>query len=109
MSAAEIIAECESRGVRLSLGDTLDVLNFDAAAGALTPGLRALIVEHKPEIIEALFDREERAALMGAPDWMDAATFLRVSAHPVVLKLQSLGLCHEIVSVRPTVAESEAA
>jgi hypothetical protein len=110
MSEAEnILEECRRRGVRLSLGETFDRLDFDAPAGALTSELRARIVAHKGEIVEALFDLEEMAALMGAPEWIDAETFVRAASHPAVLMLQSLGLCHQIVSVRPYVEESKAA
>ena len=108
--AERLIDECEGRGVVLTLGESSTTLAFDAPRGALTPALRARLVEHKADVIQTLFEREERAALAGAPEWMDAGAFLRVINHPAVLKLQSLGLAQEIVSIRPTRrAESDAA
>ena len=108
-TAEQIVAECEARGVRLTLGERAGTLEFDAPAGAMSAELRDALAAHKGAIVDALFEREERAALQGAPEWMDAATFLRVVNHPAVMKLQSVGLCHEIVSVRPGARESEAA
>lgn len=104
-----IIAECERRGITLSLGASSSKLAYDAPPDALTPKLRALLVAHKAEVIQALFEREERAALAGAPEWMDPGAYARVMNHPAVLKLQSLGLAQEIVSVRPARREVKAA
>ena len=101
MNAAAIIAECGRRGIRLSLGETFDALAFDAPAGAMTSELRAALVAHKPDIIEILFGREERAALAGAPEWADASMWERVMNHPAVCALMDAGLIYEIVSVQP--------
>lgn len=82
---AELIAECEGRGVRLDLGESSAVLTFDAPPGALTPELRAELIDNKPDVLQLLFEREERAALQDAPEWMDAALWARVGRHPGVL------------------------
>lgn len=100
MNAAETIEECERRGISLSLGETFDALDFEAPAGAMTADLRGLIVEHKAEVIQVLFEREERAALMGAPDWCDASVWIRGVSHPATLMLlEKFGA--EVVSVTP--------
>jgi hypothetical protein len=103
MNAADTILECESRGIRLSLAETLDALDFDAPAGAMTSELRVALVAYKADVIQVLFEREERAALMGAPEWCDASTWIRGVSHPATLalleKLAPLGV--EIISVRP--------
>jgi hypothetical protein len=107
-----VIAECERRGIALTLGETSDVLAFDAPAGALTLELRCLLAEHKGDIIQTLFEREERAAVQGAPEWADASVWQRGTTHPCALvlldKLAPLGLV--FVSVTPMRRrESEAA
>ena len=98
--AAQIIAECERRGVVLTLAQGFGV-GYDAPAGALTPELRARLAEHKPDVAQLLLEREERAALSGCPDATDAGRWARVMSHPAILKLQSLGLCHSILELRP--------
>lgn len=66
MTPAEIVAECERRGVLLTLGPNL-ALQYDAPAGALTHELRAALTEHKAGVVQTLFEREERAGLQDAP------------------------------------------
>jgi hypothetical protein len=108
MTEAETITEeCERRSVTLSIGESSNVLAFDAPAGVLTPDLRAQIVAHKADIIELLFEREERAALQDCPDWMDAGKWQRVTSNPAIQKLQSLGLCNSIVDVMTTKREND--
>jgi hypothetical protein len=107
--AEHIIEECRrARGV-LSVGESTNTLAYDAAPGALTSELRAQIVAHKADIIQTLFEWEERAAMQDAPEWIDARLWSRAMNHPAVLKLQSLGLCHSIEDVRTMKRESEAA
>jgi hypothetical protein len=110
--AERIIEECERLGVALSVGESSDALAFDAPPGAMTPALREQIVAHKADVIQTLFEREERAAIQAAPEWVDASTWHRGTAHPATLalleKLAALG--PSIISVTPTRrAESEAA
>ena len=112
MTEAETIIEaCERRGITLTLGESSSALAFDAPAGALTQSLREMIAAHKADIIQLVFEREERAALSGFPDWQDARTWLRAVEHPATLglfeKFAPLGL--EIVSVTPTKAGREEA
>jgi hypothetical protein len=101
--AEQIIAECGRRGVILSLGEHSDALLFDAPKGALTPELRAALVEHKPDVIQVIFEREERAALMGVEEWVDASLLARALNHPATMMLlrafAPLGI--ELMSVRP--------
>jgi hypothetical protein len=82
--AGKVIEDCAALGITLTLGERASELAFDAPVGALTPGLRARIVAHKLDVIEVLFECEERAALMGAADWMDAKTYLLVANDPNV-------------------------
>lgn len=67
----------------------------------LTPEVLEGVRASKDELVELLFEREERAALQGCPDNLDASTWVRVMSHPAVLKLQSVGLLHSILEVRP--------
>jgi TubC N-terminal docking domain len=109
MTEAERIVEgCAARGVLLSLGDSSSELAFDAPAGALTIELRERIAAHKADIIEFIFEREERAALSGCPDWMDARKWLRAAEHPATLKLLDL-FGGEVVEVRPMERRERAA
>jgi hypothetical protein len=100
--AAMIIAEAEARGVVFTVGDGF-TLQYDAPRGALSPELRRLLVEHKPDVMQLLFEREERAALQNAPEWQDAGLWERGTTHPAALalldKFAPLGL--SFVSVRP--------
>lgn len=109
--AAQIVTEAEARGVVFTVGAGF-TLQYDAPRGALSPELRGLLVEHKAEVVQLLFEREERAALQDAPEWQDAGMWERGTTHPAALALLEsfapLGLSFE--SVRPTRRrESEAA
>lgn len=103
--AENVIAECERRGVVLSVGECSDSLAFDAAPGALTPELRALLLAHKADVIQVLCDREERAALQDAPEWADASAWRRGTTHPAALALLDVfarrGIGLSFVSVTP--------
>jgi hypothetical protein len=111
MTPAEIVGECEARGVVFTLGESF-ALHFDAPAGAMTSELRALLIEHRPAVVQLVFEREERAALQDAPEWQDAGMWQRGTQHPAAValleKFAPLGL--SFVSVTPTRRrESEAA
>lgn len=97
--AERIVEECERRGIIFSLGERSTELAFYAPAGAFAAELRARVVERKAEIIEILFEHEERAALAGAPDWADASMWARAVSHPALEALRRLGI--EIISVSP--------
>jgi hypothetical protein len=84
MNVSELLADLESRGVVLSENEAGTGLRIDAPPGALSPDLRGQIVAQKSELRDLLFEREERAALMGAPEWMDARTFLEAVDDPNV-------------------------
>ena len=105
MNAAEIVAECEARGVVLTVGETSDSLAFDAPPGACTPELRRRVAAHKAEVIELLHEREERAALQDAPEWQDAGLWQSGTQHPGALALLDVfarrGVGLSFVSVTP--------
>jgi hypothetical protein len=61
------------------------------------------------EDVQARYEREERAALQGAPDAMPVEEWERLITHPVVAELQRLGLCHSVEVVRAAVERGEAA
>jgi TubC N-terminal docking domain len=109
--AERVIEECDRRGITLALGESSRELAYDAQPSALTPELREMVAAHKPNIIELLLDREERAALSGCPDWQDAWTWLRAVEHPATTalleKFAPLGI--EIVSLTLTKARKEEA
>ncbi|HEX8096959.1 MAG TPA: hypothetical protein VF507_02940, partial [Pyrinomonadaceae bacterium] len=50
-------------GVGVALGEQSSELRLDAPAGALSPELVELVKSRKPEIIELVYDEEERAAI----------------------------------------------
>jgi hypothetical protein len=104
--AKSILRECAALDIQLTLGDRSSELTFDAPVGAFTAELRGRIVACKADIIEILFEREERAALAGAPEWADASMWARAVNHPAIDALRRLGI--EIISVRPLVTEHEA-
>jgi hypothetical protein len=57
----ELLAECEARGIRLTLaGDRLEI---DAPQVALTPDLLDRLKAHKAELLAAIERFEERAAI----------------------------------------------
>lgn len=81
MTAEAILDQARSRGIRLSV--TGGELRYRAPAGALTPELRAGLVEHKPVIL---------ALLRPAPDPCPCcgSTVRWVSVHGAVV----CPLCH---------------
>jgi hypothetical protein len=50
-------------GVSVSLGASSAELSLDAPRGTLTPELAELLREHKAELIELVYEREEAAAI----------------------------------------------
>lgn len=99
MTAQELLTELEGAGVLLTPGAGCGRLRVNAPAGSLTPERRRALVEHKAELLELVYEREERAALQGAPADCDAALWLRASEHPAVRAvLERFG--GEIVAVR---------
>lgn len=102
--AERIIEECAARGVVLTIDESSDALAFDAPAGALTPELRAALVAHKADVIQILFEREERAALMDVEEWVDASLLSRAMSDPATLHLlEAFARCGvSIVSAAPT-------
>ena len=101
MTAQELLTELERAGVMLTPGADCGRLRVNAPAGALTQERRRALVEHKAELLELVFEREERAALQGAPAGCDAALWLRAVNHPAVKAvLERFG--GEVVSVRRT-------
>lgn len=109
--AEQIIAECERLGVVLSVGESSKSLAFDAPAGVMTQSLCESIREHKPELIQILFEREERAGLMEVEEWVDASLLARAMSNPATLHLLEafapLGV--SILSVAPTRERKEEA
>ena len=91
MDARSILGECDRRGVALYIGEASDGLAYDAPAGALAPELREALREHKAELIALLYDLEERAAIEGCPEWMDARAWRRMTDSPAVRFLLARG------------------
>lgn len=50
-------------GVSVSLGKSSSELSLDAPRGTLTPELTELLREHKADLIELVYEREEAAAI----------------------------------------------
>lgn len=99
MTAQELLAELDGAGVRLALGSGAGRLRVNAPAGALTEERRRMLAELKDDLLELVYEREERAALQGAPADSDAALWLKAADHPAVRAvLERFG--GEIVEVR---------
>ena len=72
MIAPSLYADLRSRGVRLSIAETPEPpepmkplsLRVEAPTGALTEPLLAAIRRHKPELLQFVFELEERAAIL---------------------------------------------
>ena len=106
MDAADALAHLEGLGLRLfAEGEALKVKAFRSA---LTDEARAMIAEHKPALLDLLFDREERAALSGCPDDVPAALWMRAVENPKV-QMMLTTFRAELVSVRPRAREEAAA
>lgn len=101
MTAQELLIELERAGVLLTLGADSGRLRVEAPAGALTPEWRRALVEQKAELIELVYEREERAALQGAPADCDAALWFEAANHPAVSAMLEI-FDAEIVEVRRT-------
>jgi len=104
--AERIVKECERLGVLLTLGESSSALAFDAPADALTREMQETLAQHKIEIIQILFEHEERAALAGAPDWANASMWASAVNHPALDALRRLGV--EVISVRLLCTSNEA-
>lgn len=101
LTARELLTALDDAGVRLTPGTDFARLRVNAPAGSLTPERRRALVEHKAELLELVYEREERAALQGAPAGCDAVLWLQAVNHPAVRAvLERFG--GEIVSVRRT-------
>ena len=61
MSAAQLLAELRARDCDVTALD--ERLRVDAPAGVLTPDLRAVIAQHKPELLALLVAEAARASV----------------------------------------------
>jgi hypothetical protein len=114
MTPDHLLADLEARGVTLSERGRPEGLRVDAPVGVITPELRAAITEHKADLIQLLFEREERAALMGGmteqgdADDVEARAMLQAAADPSVREVLKI-FGGEIVAVWPLEGEARAA
>ena len=66
MSPLDLLTAVRDAGIRLQVaGDRRDRLHFDAPAGALTPELRAALLEHKATLLALLAPVTEFVTLKG--------------------------------------------
>jgi hypothetical protein len=63
MTADVLLYHLAEIGVSVSLGASLSELSLDAPKGTLTPELTELLREHKSELIELVYEREEAQAI----------------------------------------------
>jgi hypothetical protein len=63
MNASELLIHLAQKGVALSLGKSSSELSIDTPRGTLTPELTELLREHKADLIELVYEREEAAAI----------------------------------------------
>jgi hypothetical protein len=62
MNAEILLYHCDEIGIALALGASSE-LSMDAPRGTLTPELTELLREHKSELIELVYAREEAQAI----------------------------------------------
>ena len=107
MNALEML---ERGGVRVYAEG--DAVRLRGPREVLTPEVIVGVRARKDELAELLFEREERAALMGAPEDSAGDAWGNAATHPgVLVLLEKFARCGlQIVSVTPTRRrESEAA
>lgn len=63
MMAETLLYHLAEIGVSVSLGASSSELSIDAPRGTLTPELTELLREHKADLIELVYEREEAAAI----------------------------------------------
>lgn len=63
MTADVLLYHLAELGVSVSLGASSSELSLDAPRGTLTPELTELLREHKADLIELVYEREEAAAI----------------------------------------------
>jgi hypothetical protein len=125
MTAPELLKHLAQKSINVALGASSSELSVDAPKGTLTPELTELLREHKADLIELVFEREEAAAIEDegqlsdigrayleaqAPpvtvvDGVDRALVDVAKVHPGVLALAKVCGGLEIVSVRREVNE----
>jgi TubC N-terminal docking domain len=80
-----LLSELEARG--LSLFVEGGGIKIRGRRSAITDEVRELVRSRKGDLIQELFEREERAALMGGPEDSTCDDWSRVVHHPAVLAL----------------------
>jgi hypothetical protein len=63
MTADVLLYHLAELGVSVSFGASSSELSLDAPRGTLTPELTELLREHKSDLIELVYEREEAAAI----------------------------------------------
>lgn len=63
MTADVLLYHLAELGVSVSLGKSSAELSLDAPRGVLTPELTDLLREHKADLVELVYEREEAAAI----------------------------------------------
>lgn len=63
MTPETLLYHLAELGVSVSLGTSSSELSMDAPRGTLTPELTELLREHKADLIELVYEREEAAAI----------------------------------------------
>lgn len=63
MNADALFYHLTELNVVLSFGERIHTLEIEGPRGALTSELKGLITENKPDLIELVYEREERAAI----------------------------------------------
>lgn len=62
MNAEVLLYHLKELGVAVALGEGARTLELEAPKGMLTPELTELLREHKGNLIQLLYEQEERAA-----------------------------------------------
>ncbi|MGI8656846.1 MAG: hypothetical protein ACR2LC_16700 [Pyrinomonadaceae bacterium] len=86
MNAPEFLHHLAQIGVCVSLGASSSELSIDAPRGTLTPELTELLREHKADLIELVYEREEAAAIEDEGQLSDIGrAYLEAQSPPVTV------------------------
>jgi hypothetical protein len=97
MTADVLLYHLAELGVSVSLGASSSELSVDAPRGTLTPELTELLREHKADLIELVYEREEAAAIEEEGRLSDIGRMALKARTPLITV--AAGLAHKYLPV----------
>jgi hypothetical protein len=84
MTVTDVLAVCDARGVQLIIDG--HELRARGRKGAVSDALKQGIIQHKADLIELVYEREERAAIQWEGQLSDIGrAYLKAQAPPVTV------------------------